>query len=85
MCSLPKHIMQSKIMCKFQVNDDYLQINIIRYAMETSLTTAGESIPCESTVARAGVTPFNVVTSCICMTPISVSSAFIYICSSHIQ
>jgi len=47
------------------------------------LTSARESIACVSSVARACVTPFSVVTSCIIMTDINAFSAFIHICSSN--
>ena len=48
------------------------------------LTCARNSIACVSRVARAGVTPTSVVTSCIAMTPISATSTFIHICSSQV-
>ena len=47
------------------------------------LTSAKRSIACVSTVARAGVTPLSVVTSCIIMADIDAFSAFIHICNSN--
>ena len=49
------------------------------------LTSTRKSIACVSSVARAGVTSFSVVTSCIIMTDISVFSTFIHICSSNLK
>ena len=48
-----------------------------------ALTCTRKSIPCVSSVARAGVTPISVVASCINMAAISAFTALIHICSSH--
>ena len=47
-----------------------------------TLTCTRKPTICISTVASAGVAPLGVVASCIVMTHISASSAFIHICSS---
>ena len=49
----------------------------------SELTSTRKSTACISSVAKAGITPFSVVATCIIMTDISASSAFIHICSSN--
>ena len=51
--------------------------------MNSALTCASKSIACIPSVARAGVTPFNVVARCMGVTPVSASSALIHICRSQ--
>ena len=52
--------------------------------MISELTCARKSIASIPSVARAGVTPLIVVASCIGVTPISASSAFINIWRSEV-
>ena len=74
---------QVKNKLKYDTTVKCVGVILLLYFYE--LTSARKPIACVSSVARAGVTSFSVVTSCIIMTDISVFSAFIHICSSNLK